>query len=977
MSTPASTPISSRPHRRPGRVLRYSAAAAVPLALAGTALAAPTTPAAFAAVTSAASHAGVAGLTAGQVPPPAPALQSFRLPGVQTASSTVTLITGDSVTLNATAPGRYAVSAAPMSGSALHVSAQGGPQGVTRLYAVPAAAAPLITAGRVDQGLFDVAWLAAHGDTGPSARLPVMLQYGGHPDTATLTRDAAALPGATVLAIQPTVSAVEVGVSAGNAAGFWAALTTRGGAAIPAGPAGAYRTASPGLADSITRVWLAGHAAGTAARPQADQTLYTVTENVRRASGEVFECNSAPTTICEAGGALYGLAGAGAGQGYLATGIACASASPCTTYRVTYRVPAGVYVLVDQESFYAAAVAQNLDMADPQLTVAGNTAVTFDAGQAKQVRISTPRPNDSFDASYEDYSTLPGGSYVASLTFASGNFWATPTTQPVTFGAYHSSSAWLLGEPPVTMTVDTPEHLTLHPQYPSYATTSSSIVFTRFSGRRAMPLVYAGTGSKQDLSGLDVHGKLVLIHIGTAGAGTCGTPSSFGTVQGWQLSNLLQAGAAGALVDPTNGNPKDWCSLPIDPGWWGTRQKPVDLPFASIPPAEASALLDLLSRSTVKLTVADSGPSRYVYDLKFYQESPNPGSLHYTVTSRQLDAINAHYHVGQRSLVSADDGVFSPDEYFVAANGFESVTVPDSLPEYLGPVSPALVHWRDASATGAQAPDITTFDVFGQAGSQTEDWFEQPEGPGAATAPTDVLQAQPGKWVGLNATEYCSFCRQGNVFYPFTDRVSGADPRLRDGPYAFTPGSIHLYLGSQEIQPTLLSGLVTYQLAPGRAGYRLTTAYDSTYTDWRFTSAEPAVDQTPDGYVCIGTLLGLSAPCRADPLIFLRYNAFPDRANAVSAPGMHQMQVTAYGQAAGGLAVTSLKLWTSTGGGASWQPAAVTSRGNGTYTVTYQVPALTRTSGTVSIRAQAADAAGDTVDQTIYNAYYLTAATHG
>jgi len=974
LSTPALTPTSGEWQRQRGRRLRRLAVAAAPLALAGMALAAPAAPAALAASRPAAGHAAA---VTGRAPRPAPALQPLSLPGQHAAAYSVTLITGDRVTLNATASGRYAISANPVSGPVVRVTAEGGAQGVTRLYAVPAAAAPLITAGRVDKGLFDVAWLAAHGDTGPGARLHVMLQYGGHPDAATLARDAAALPGTTVLATQPGSSAAEVSVALGRAAAFWAALTSHDGAAIAAGPAGAYRTASPGLADGITRVWLAGHVTSAAARPQGSQTGYTVTETVEDTTGEPFECNSALTTICEAGGSLYGVAGAGTGNSYGATSIACLTASPCTTWQVTYSgVPDGVYWFDDQESFSAAAADQNVDLGDPQLTVAGNTAITFNVDQAKQVTISTPRPNDSFDASYEGYRTLADGTYVADLTFAaygSQNFWAMPSTQPVTIGAYHSASGWLLGQPPVTMTVDAPEPLTLHPIYPSYAPTSSSIVFRRFSGRRPMPLVYAGTGTKQDLSGLDVHGKLVMIHIGVPGAGTCGTPSSYGTVQGWQLSNLLQAGAAGALIDPTNGNPQDWCSLPIFPGWWGTGQKPVDLPFAAIPPAEASALLNLLSRGAVRVTVADSGPSPYVYDLKFYQESDNPGSLHYTVTSRQLEDVNTRYHVDQRSLVSADDGIFAPDEYFVGSDGFASLPVPDSMSEYAGPVSPALVHWRDASGSGAQAPDLTTFDIFGQAGSRTEDWFEQPEAPGAAAAPTDVLRAQPGKWVGLNATEYCAFCRQGNTFYPTTDRVSGADPRLRDGAYDFAPGSVHLYQGSQEIQPTPVSGITTYQLPPGRAWYRLTTAYDSTYTDWRFTSSEPAKDAIPDGYTCLGTLLGVStAPCGADPLIFLRYNAFGDRDNAVTAPGAHQLQVTAYYQAASGPAVTGLKLWTSTDGGASWQPASVTSLGQGSYTVAYQVPALAQTSGTVSIRAQATDAAGDAVYQTIYNAYGLT-----
>ncbi len=119
-------------------------------------------------------------------------------------------------------------------------------------------------------------------------------------------------------------------------------------------------------------------------------------------------------------------------------------------------------------------------------------------------------------------------------------------------------------------------------------------------------------------------------------------------------------------------------------------------------------------------------------------------------------------------------------------------------------------------------------------------------------------------------------------------------------------------------------------------------------------------------------------PCGADPLIFLRYNAFTGLTNAVSAPGSHQLQVSAYYQAASPpAAITSLKLSISTDNGATWQQATVHRDSDGVYTVTYQVPAVTATSGTVAIKAQATDSAGDTVNQTIYNAYHLTAAAGG
>jgi hypothetical protein len=71
--------------------------------------------------------------------------------------------------------------------------------------------------------------------------------------------------------------------------------------------------------------------------------------------------------------------------------------------------------------------------------------------------------------------------------------------------------------------------------------------------------------------------------------------------------------------------------------------------------------------------------------------------------------------------------------------------------------------------------------------------------------------------------------------------------------------------------------------------------------------------------------------------------------------------------------VATLKLWTSTDGGARWQAASLTPDGNGTYAASYRVPPVHGTDTSVSIRAGAVDSAGASVNQTIYNAYPLTA----
>jgi hypothetical protein len=250
-------------------------------------------------------------------------------------SYTVTLITGDQVRLTEAGAGRYAATAVTGKGPAAQADfeAQGNPNGLTSLQAVPDEASALISTGQLDQGLFDVAWLAAHGDTGPNARIPVTIRYASRP-AAALHRQAARLPGATVLATVPGSGEVKVSVAGGAA-----------------------------------QVWLTGHQtpASASPRPQDGQPLYTVTETITRKTGPVdFYCGplSGPggdfvTTICPNifPFRLWGVAGAGQEHGYRPNDMTCATLTPakpypvCTAWQVTFSVPAGVYAAHDYASF--------------------------------------------------------------------------------------------------------------------------------------------------------------------------------------------------------------------------------------------------------------------------------------------------------------------------------------------------------------------------------------------------------------------------------------------------------------------------------------------------------------------------------------------------------------------------------------------------------------------------------------------------
>jgi hypothetical protein len=1033
MSIPGpGTPSAARPRGRAGR-LNTLTAAAVPLALAVTAVAA--IPAASAARAPAQAVTAAAGTAADRVP---------ALPG-RHGSTTVTLITGDQIRLSPASGGRSVVTTTPAprayvgygTSPPLFVTATSKPGQDPGMYAIPADAAALIIGGRVDKNIFNVGYLAADGDTGAgSATLPVMLRYTGHLTAAQLGSRAGRLPGATVRATDPAAGTVEVGVGTSRAAAFWAGLTgDRAPAEIPPARPGGPVT-STGLAGGIAQVWLAGHqTAASAQQAQPDQQsgapLYTVTETIHGPPhqgtdpGGVCAPGGAgnligPVAICGYLPAVTGLAGSGGvGNEYGFANYAsytCLDTNPCDTLQIKYLAPAGVYYHTGFGLFKSGSRDQVFSVEDPRITVAGDTRLTYRIGQFQRVSVTTPRPTVMAQQVLGAAHTFPDGINYGDAAFSAygdGNLWTAPSSQPATVGKFAGSATYALIQPPVQMSVAGGQSLTLTPFYPGDSTHPRAFGIppgfpgdsVRFSGTHSYQVVAAGDGT--NYSGLNLKGKLALIRFNGAltnrqysGNGGCFVLPS-------QLQGALKAGAAGVIIDAHfpagqfHGRPfPDMdCPLPVTPTWWydalvGFTQPPVQIPFVSIPHTQAVTLRHLLSRGPVKITVTDNGQSPYLYQLKFLQQGQvpaTPNALHYTLTGRQLATVTTRYHAipAQPAGAAGDQASFAAwatNEGFVGGVESQVFASPATIRQYYL-VSPNLVQFYDAFGTIDAVGDQTggTDDrVFSQPGARmTEDYFDPPATPGAPEPPTDVFAASPGFLNTRPFANYtlCAFCRQGNAFYPLATRVEGSSPRqLGDFVFFPDPSSIHLYSGGKQIPPDTSLGFVTYQLPPQQARYRLTANDGIAQDTWNFTSAEPARYTSPEGTLCLGDGLSFpnpGPPCAPPPLIFLRYDAGLSLANTVTAPGTHQIQVTAYHQATRAPAVTSLELWTSTDGGTTWRSAQVTGHGNGSYTAAYTVPPLSQTTRTVSLKVEATDAGGNNVTQVIDNAYKLAAAPGG
>ncbi len=979
------SPRRQPPWRRPGsRVL--IAAIGISLALPSAASAASTSGISAASISTAPTNTAVplvnaadggtkpgsaAPGLASQAPAPGPALVPAGASGLSESSYTVTLPTGDKVALTRDTSGGYQASALPGTTSRITFSDLGKSAAQADVSAYPDSAMGYVQTHLMDRQAFDVTWLAAHGDTGANARIPLTVHFGGTSSAAALSTAAGKLAGAKVLHADAGTGDVDLSVNAADAGAFWTALT--GGTANVAAAA-ATAHARPAFTSGVTGAWLTDHKTSASAVP-TDAPASTVTWTITKKKGEADFC--APfaylqgiqaATSCPYYPTLVALTGAAAGQEFIPTAYTCLDTNPCTTYSVTFDAPSGVYLAEDMGAqFYSHGLQQIVDEVAPQIVVSGDTAVSTDLDAAAKYSVDAPR--SAVDLTHYINTTRPGPDgvyYAIEMPDDSGqdNIWTTPTS-PVTIGSFHQSTFWLRGQAPLSAAVTGPSKVTLHPYYPTYSNLNADEPsFQRFAGTTTAQVVNVGTGTAADFAKVDVHGRLVLMRRASGSL----------WIDAQQMTAALQAGAAGVLIDPRDDDPATLPVVPVKPSWWWTKTAPVQIPFATITPDDAAALTALLGKGPATVSITDHGNSPYFYNLAFNEERQIPATLHFSVDDNRLAQRTTAFHSTKPATMEEFESIVHPDDYFQLTFPSVFAPAPSTVQQYYGPVAPDLIWMRGARlSTDNSVPLVVAHTVFDAPGKGSEDWFAAPRSVGAPSTPANVEQT--GLPIGRLGSPTCAFCRLGDTFYPLTYLVDGANPALIDGPYIFAASATHFYQNGVELPAQQPNGIPVYQLSDQPATDRLTVDESNLHSDWTFSSRRPQADGLPQPFGCVGVLLGQSDPCGADPLIQLRYNAFTDAGDAVTADARHRIEITPYSMVdpSKPTAVTSMKVWTSVDGGGTWTERAVSRSSTGAFDVDYRVPALSKTDGAVSVKVQAADAAGDSVTQTLLDTYSLTA----
>jgi hypothetical protein len=426
----------------------------------------------------------------------------------------------------------------------------------------------------------------------------------------------------------------------------------------------------------------------------------------------------------------------------------------------------------------------------------------------------------------------------------------------------------------------------------------------------------------------------------------------------------------------------------------------------TVPVSEGSFFFDADTAFTN--SSSDPGP---MYVLDFPHPGTIPSSLTYTVPASALTTVHSDLYQTPLTPGCAASAVDS-SVYWPVGNGiwssqeFQSSAVAGERTDYWYSSDPGLGLWQyttyysgSSCSVGRNGPVWSI-----HPGQQiTATWNKAPLAPsslappywgaGAFVSQGAIEDGLLGKSLGdPRLLAACTACRQGDIatvnIMPYgdsgpaqyendlqirSDQGDSAFSFYRNGTLAIDTapyGNFSMPLGWEL---PLLPRPATYQLDWTQAGQPgETPSGASTETDWTFRSGpDGRPSSLPPTETCAPDA---SRPCSWLPLLFPSYNLPLNTSNQATAGTTEPINFTVTAQQNAPLPrLLSATVSVSFDGGQTWSTAQdATSLGGGQFTTMITQPALSATNGFVSLRVTAKDAFGDSVIQTITDAYGLT-----
>lgn len=548
---------------------------------------------------------------------------------------------------------------------------------------------------------------------------------------------------------------------------------------------------------------------------------------------------------------------------------------------------------------------------DPDLEVTRDREIVLDARTATRVEIKTPRPATSRgNLGYTAYRKIGGRTVTHSvMEFDSvRSIWVTPT-EPAKGGDFEFTSRWQLAEPLVTATTGGRNPLDLLPGLEGRSPTITT--------PQRREVVEAGTGQAEDFTTVDVRGKIALVHA-----------SWVGDVD---LTAAVDAGASMVLLAPEPGT-QLWSRYTGR----GTR---LPLPVLDLSPKERDLLAARMTAGTVNLLVSGVDESTYTYDVVQVSKDQVPTTVVHNVTKANSATVNAKYsEMGGEAWAKEQRFAWRPWQDSTIVESQRELHTPQQRTETISSGQPDTL-WRQRvlsfyswdTMNPINGGAVHALRTYRPGEHVNYDWF------GGVVRPAVPAGAVPSRTVDALAINVAELSGAGGVTY---DRARSSEATMQ-------------LFENDELLASGNQAWGTYTARMPSADYRLnlkvTRTKDldweySTTTDttWRFRSARPAA--------------GVTAKL---PLLQVDYSvpAGLDHQVAAGSVGVVSLKVAT---------ATSAKGWVSFDDGASWKALNLAASGKGAWSAQVTHPAA---GGHVSLKVQASDAAGNSIEQTVLRAY--------
>ncbi|MEH1169894.1 S8 family serine peptidase [Micromonospora sp. CPCC 205539] len=556
---------------------------------------------------------------------------------------------------------------------------------------------------------------------------------------------------------------------------------------------------------------------------------------------------------------------------------------------------------------------------DPELNVTRDVTVVLDPRKGTPVRIETPKPSEQrATISFYEHRVFGNGRQVdhGVMTFSTVQQVNVTPTRPVAKGQFEFASRWQLVAPMVDARISGfsgPLDINLMGYSPAP------------TDRRKLPLVWAGTGTAAELA--RVRGAAALL--------TAAPDVS----EEEQIAAAAAAGATSVLIV----RPADRSAWTV----WTPLGDRLPVPAMAVAYDDGQRLIAAVRRGRTTLDLTLTVDSPYLYDVWQVSKGRVPERILHKVTAQNTAEVTARYGgVGSEWATEQRFGwrpwqetSWNDDQRLVHAGTTrqEFVSAGDNWWQH------RVLHKMMWSSWGRLTGGLNDQPRRYDGDDRVSETWHAPVVRPAVPATGGPVPTRTGDILDLRVAEFVD----------------------ADGHYSLAGGSeesdtVEARLSRDGKQLADLSGgWAPVPTTASAARYRLdlTTQRSSaewryatrTETSWQFTSAQPAGDAAQPL-----SLLQVDYAVPADLLATVRGN----RSHQL---GLTLRQPTGVRAPSG----TSVRVEVSFDGGVTWRSAPT--KGSGTrYTAT--VPAG---SGTVSLRVHATDRAGNTVDQTVLQAYGL------